>query len=122
MTYAQKALTFADGTGLTTEQRLELALSDPTAPAALTQHEVRGITQNRIRAAMSELSHQAIPKVQAWLDQVAEQSPAKAIELFLELAQFTTPKLKAVAVDVRSSDGSVKTLSVKDLESIVAEG
>jgi hypothetical protein len=120
MSYAKHALITADG-GFTTEERLELALRDPNAPAALTQGQAKQVTQNRIRSAMAELAHNNIENVHAWLAQVATQSPAKAVELFIELAQFSLPRLKAVAVDVTSRDGSVKTLSVNELERIVSE-
>lgn len=119
--FARHALVQDDGMGLTTEQRLQLALLTPDAPGALPQGTVRNITQNRIRSAMAELSHNNIENVHRWLGEVARISPAKAVELFIELAQFNLPRLKAVAVDVRSSDGSVKTLSVSELEKIVSD-
>jgi hypothetical protein len=119
--FARHAQPLSDGTGLTTEQRLQLSLITPDAPGALTQRQAGQITANRIRSAMAELAHVNIDNVHEWLRQVAAQSPAKAVELFIELAQFSLPKLKAVAVDVRSSDGSVKSLSVSELEKIVSE-
>lgn len=133
MAFGKHALINDDGTGLTTEQRLQLSLLEPGNPQAMTQAAVRGVTQNRIRSAMSELAHANISKVNDWLDKVAEgqrdsegrvivrPDPAQAIRLFMGLAEYTLPKLKAVAVDVRSSDGSVKQMSIKDLEAIAAE-
>lgn len=133
MKFAQHAQINADGTGLTTEQRLELALRDPNAPAAMSQGQVKAVSQNRIRSAMAELAHGNIDNVHHWLRQLAEgifdaegkcvsrPDPKGALEAFMELAQFSLPKLKAVAIDVRSSDGSVKQLSVADLEKIVSE-
>lgn len=133
MSYAKHALITKDGDGLTTEERLDLALSDPQHPAALSQGQARGVTQNRIRSAMAELAHGNIEKVDRWLTMLAEGSfdekgkclttpnPRAALECFMELAQFSLPKMKAVAIDVRSSDGSVKQLSVSDLEKIVSE-
>ena len=119
--FGARALTLDDGTGLTTEQRLALSLITPDAPEALSQRVVGAITTNRIRSALAELAHGNVDKVQGWLDQVGAQNPARAVELFMELAQFVLPKVKAVAVDVRSSDGSVKTLSISELEKIVSE-
>lgn len=131
--FGQHTLIQADGTALTTEERLDLALRDPAAPAALTPHQVKGITQNRIRSAMAELAHGSIDDVKKWMTQTAEglrdsdgkmvsmPNPKAAVELFLQLAEFSLPKLKAVAIDVRSPDGSMKTLSVADLEKIVSE-
>lgn len=133
MAFGKHALINEDGTGLTTEERLELALRDPTAPQALTQQAVRGITQNRIRSAMAELAHGQIAKVAGWIEETAtglknsdgayitRPDPAKAVELFLAAAEFSLPKLKAVAVDVRGNDGNTKTYSLAELQSIVSE-
>jgi hypothetical protein len=112
-TFASLALVNADlGVELPTEQRLQLALS---------QSQARGVTQNRIRAAMAELAAGNIENVHKWLGQVAEQSPAKAVELFLELAQFTLPKVKAVAVDVSQRSNGERSLlgmSLAELEAM----
>lgn len=137
MKFGTHAKIFEDGTGLTTEERLELALAEPTNPAAMKQGQVRAVTQNRIRSAMAELAHGNIENVHGWLQQVAtgitstnaegitqfvtRPDPKGAVELFMQLAEYSLPKLKAVAIDVRSSDGSVKQLSVSDLEKIVSE-
>lgn len=131
--YGANALVNKDGTGLTTEERLELALSDPKDPRALTQHVTKAVTQNRIRSAMAELAHGQIDKVAGWINQVAEgvqtadgnyltrPDPGKAVELFLQAAEYSLPKLKAVAIDVRDDRGDTKTYSIKELESIVSE-
>ncbi len=133
MTFGKHAQINEDGTGLTTEQRMQLALLEPGHADALPQGVVRGVTQNRIRSAMAELAHGKIDKVAAWLEQVAtgiadskgqmltRPDPAKAVELFMQLAEYSLPKLKAVAIDVRSGDGSVKQYSITDLEKIVSE-
>lgn len=134
MNFGKHATINADGTGHTSEERLQLALSDPNNPQALKQGQVRAISQNRIRSAMAELAHGNIENVNKWIQTLAEgvfdpltgkcivlPQPKAAIDAFIELAQFSLPKLKAVAIDVRSSDGSVKQLSVSDLEKIVSE-
>src|SRR6266404_7858370 len=109
MTFGKHAQINEDGTGLTTEQRMQLALLEPGHADALPQGVVRGVTQNRIRSAMAELAHGKIDKVAAWLEQVAtgiadskgqmltRPDPAKAVELFMQLAEYSLPKLKAVA-------------------------
>lgn len=110
------------GGGLSTQDRIQLGLIDPTDSRALSQRQIKEVTSNRLRAAMSEVIAENVPKINQWLERVAEDSPKAAIELVIELAQFSLPKLKAVAVDVRSGDGSVKTLSVADLEAALASG
>jgi len=118
--FAHNALV-ADEFQLSSEERLRLGLEQPAHPAALTQGRIRNVTVNRIRHAMSELAALNVDNVDRWLADVAKDSPAKAIELFVELMKFSAPQLKAVAVDVRSSDGSVKHVSTADLEKIVSE-
>ena len=120
--FAQFALVDEDaGITATTEERLNLALTAPDHPLALSQREAKKITANRIRSAMSELSHGKIEKVSEWLDRVAHDNPAEAIRLFMELAQFSLPKLKAIQIDVSSSDGSVKSMSVSQLEAMLGD-
>lgn len=109
------------GISISTQQRLDLALNPQTAahPLALTQGQAKKVTQNRIRSAMAELSHGKIDKVNQWLDEVGEKDPARAIELFMALAEFSLPKLKAVSIDLKSSDGNVKNYTVAQLEAMV---
>lgn len=112
------------GVSISTDKRLALATDPATAnhPLAMTQHQAKKITQNRIRSAMAELAHGKIDQVNAWLERVGETDPARAIELFMELAQFSLPKLKSVAIDVTASDGSVKNMSIAQLEALIGGG
>jgi hypothetical protein len=73
-----------------------------------------------VRRLFAELTERNIDHVHAWLNEVAEQSPAKAIELFLQLLEFCIPKMKAMAIDVRSPDVDVRHLSYAELEARVA--
>lgn len=109
---------------MTTEQRLYASLIGDLPqgdPRALTPMQAGKMTTARIRYAMAELVGLNVDNVHRWLAEVAKDSPAKAIELMIELAQFSVPKLKAVSVDMTSSDGSVKTFSIAELEKIVSE-
>lgn len=106
---------------LTTEDRLRLGVEQPDHPQALSQGRIKNATVARIRYAMSELAALNIDNVDRWLSEVGKDSPAKAVELFIEIMKFSAPQLKAVAVDVRSGDGSVRTLSTADLERVVSE-
>lgn len=109
--------------GMPSEERIVRTL-DNTLPAEippLPLGAINNVTRARIRHAFAELAHGNMQHVERWLHEVAQTSPAKAVELFIELAQFSAPKLKAVAVDVTSKDGSVERLSIAELQSIVAE-
>ena len=107
------------GIYLTQAERMALTLLGDTSDKALTLRRAGALTKARMAQTFLELADGNMLNVHRWLGEVAQQSPGKAIELFIELAQFTLPKLKALAVDVRSSDGSVKTLTMAELEAKV---
>jgi hypothetical protein len=105
-----------------TEERIGLTLSEPNHPRAMALPSVNKITTARIRQMVSQLSAEAYPEVLQWLRTVAHDSPAKAIELYIELLQFSIPKVKAVAVAVNdTSAGAPHKLSLADLQAIVSE-
>lgn len=101
---------------LTTDERVRLGLEQPNHPAALSQGRIKNISGNRIRYAMAELAAMNVENVHEWLAILAKDSPKAAIDAFIELAKFSAPQLKAVAIDVRSGDGSVKHMSTAELE------
>lgn len=133
-----KSLTLAkDGVTLLGDEYAQRSL-DGTLPAhikPLSTTKIDAVSKSRIRRAFAELAQGNIEDVEAWLHAVANgttnpatgqqltmPSPARAIELFIELAKFTTPQVKAVSVEV--NDGrSVKRMTVAELEaSIVGDG
>jgi hypothetical protein len=105
-----------------TEERLRAYLVGDKKPGkALTSALAGKVTRERIRFAFSELAALNVDNVHKWLGEVAQQSPAKAIELFMQLASYTLPQLKATAIDVRSGDGSVKNISYAELAAKVVQ-
>lgn len=120
MDYATQSL--IDGEfQMTTEERRIHSLANPTSPRALTTGRLDKVSTSRIRNAVSELVHGNAANVQAWLEQVALVSPARAIELYIELLQFALPKLKALAVELNDQSPDSKKMSVADLHKIVSE-
>lgn len=118
--YAQNALATGEFQ-LTSDERAQLGLQQPGHPAAMPLPRIGKVAVARIRWALGELAAMNIDNAHRWLDEVAKDNPAKAFEMFLELVKFSAPQLKAVAVDIRSGDGTVRTLSTADLERVVAE-
>src|SRR6201999_3422954 len=124
--FAHHALVQPDGTGFSSQERLDLALSQPAHPAALTQAAVRGVTQNRIRNALSDLAHGQLEDVRRWMletgngikdnngNYIVKPDPKSAVELFMGMAEYALPKLKSVAVDVRTNDQDMRTVSLAD--------
>ena len=118
--FGQHALA-SDEFQLTTEERIRLGLAQPAHPQALSQARIGKVAVNRIRYALGELTAMNVDNVNEWLQKLAADSPKAAIDAFIQLCEFSTPRLKAIAVDVRSSDGSVKHVSTSELERIVSE-
>ena len=58
----------------------------------------RGIDDKikKIREFYSNFLENNIEKTQEWLDEVAINDPAKAIELLIKMSSLTLPKLKAI--------------------------
>lgn len=93
------------------------------------------VTRSRIRYGVSELVNGNIDNVQRWINQIGDgivdpydsskyilpPRPRDAIELFIELLQFSVPKMKSISVDVKDKSGSVRNFSMSDLQTIVAE-
>jgi hypothetical protein len=126
-----------NGVTLTSEERAQRSL-DGTLPAhikPLSTTKIDAVSRSRIRRAWAELTQGNMEDVERWLHQVAEgitdettgqqltnPNPREALLIFIEMAKFTTPQVKAVSIDV--NDGkSVKRMSIAELEaSIVGDG
>lgn len=110
------------GINIGTEARLALANSEATAlhPLALTSAQAKKVTQNRMRQAMAELTNGKIDRIGTWLEEVAAKDPARAIEIFMELASFSLPKLKSVEVSVAAPGQDVKQYTVQQLEQLLS--
>lgn len=50
-------------------------------------------TTAECKEAISELIAGNLPKMQTWLDKVAEDEPAKAFDLLVKMMEFSVPKL-----------------------------
>ncbi len=118
--FARATLITKHGDLLGTAERTALSLVQPKHPAAMSQALVKAVTQNRIRASMAELAHGNIDFVNECLHKVALDSPAKAVELFIELAKFSLPQMKETAVTVTQNNSS-KTYTIKELEEQLAQ-
>ena len=116
-------------------RELERRSLDGTLPAHITPlstAKIDKVSRTRIRQAFAELAQGNIGDVEKWLHQVAEgtfdsegrtilhPNPREAINLFIELAKFTTPQVKAVSIEM--NDGrSVRRMSVAELEASLVD-
>lgn len=85
----------------------------PPDPTSMAEKGRKLYLQNQIRQAFHQLAANNLDAVQSWLHKVAEDSPAKGVELFIELAKFSLPQLKETAVTV-TQNGSAKTYRSSD--------
>jgi hypothetical protein len=90
--------------------RIVVMPPDPT-----TEKAMKALTQQKIRQAFANLAHNNLDAVQSWLHSVAQDSPARAVELFLQLAEFSLPRLKATEVTVTQNNSS-KTYTIDELK------
>ena len=63
----------------------------------------RNVATREAREAFKNLVEKNTPKMQKWLDEVAMEDPAKAMELVLKLAEYVLPKLQRQ--ELTGSDG-----------------
>jgi hypothetical protein len=104
-----------------TEERINYTLANPTAQHAMSIPAVNKITLARIRALLANASADLYPEVLAWIRATAADSPSKAVELYIELLQFSVPKQKAIAVAVDDRSENPRRLSLAELHSIVSD-
>jgi hypothetical protein len=76
-----------------------------------------------LRLSISALLEGNVDNVQRWLYEVAKTDPAEAVELFLRLLEFITPKLRAAAVGLEMHDTThrrpLHEMSIAELEAMV---
>lgn len=83
----------------------------PPDPTKMQAARLKQYTQQKIREATQALAMNNLDEVQKWLHKVAEDSPARAVELFIELMKFSLPQLKETAVTVNNNQGRTVTFT-----------
>lgn len=92
----------------------------PAPNLKLVLKEGERATTPRIRSMVNELLAGNIDNANYWLQQVAAANPKVALELFIEMAQFSLPKLKAVAVQVDDRGAeNPRALSFAQLQAVI---
>ena len=87
-----------------------------------TPLQSRRLANERLRTAIAELTEANIKEVQLWLDIVAFDDPAKALDLMLRMLEFSVPKLSRVEASITDGrDSGIKDLTIGDLQRIVED-
>lgn len=101
---------------LTVDERLaRVGLPEGFSPQQATK-----ITKARLSFALAELAEGNVHNVQAWLETVGKVNPAEALRLYMELMEFSAPRLKAAQVNV-NANADVTPNGAKDLRSMSLE-
>lgn len=109
---------------LTHDERIAAVGTD----VGLTPRQANAITKARLNFAISQLAEQNIENVHEWLQRVAAVAPAEAVRLYMELMEFSVPRMKAAQVNLNANADlgdktarSLADMSIEDLR-LVAEG
>lgn len=118
-----------------TETRVQRTLATPVATpvanavaarnnggSSMQLGAINKITEARIQWALAELTGMNLEKVSGWLDDLAKDSPAAALDRLIELLKFSTAQKKSVTVE--SSGGPTSgtnfgNLTLKQLQGLV---
>jgi hypothetical protein len=77
-------------------------------------------TAPKIRHLVNELLALNVERADYALQQLFAANPKVALELYIELAQFSLPKLKAVAVQVDDKTDNPRSLSFAQLQQVLS--
>ena len=84
---------------LTVDERLKRV----GLPEGFSPRQATAISKARLTFALAELAEGHIDHVSKWLEDVARVNPAEAIRLYMELMEFSAPRLKAAQVNVNAN-------------------
>lgn len=91
----------------------------PPDPTKMQAARLKQYTQQKIREAFHQLAMNNLDAVQGWLHKLAEDSPAAALDRFIELSKFSLPQLKETAVNVSTQSG--KTITFTSSNDVLAK-
>lgn len=85
-------------------------------PLRLVHKEGDRVSAPKIRQMVNELLAANLEEAHQALNQLFKMNPKLGLELYIELAQFSLPKLKAVAVQVDDKSDNPKALTFAQLQ------
>lgn len=63
-----------------------------------------------LREVLNDVVEESASNIQTWLDRVASDDPARALELYLKMSEYVIPKLSRV-----EHEGSYMNLSISEI-------
>jgi len=68
---------------------------------------------DKVRSNLSKLTDQKLSDLQDALEEVREESPAKYVELYLKMLEYTMPKLRAIDTKLDVADNAIEKIVVE---------
>ncbi len=84
-------------------------------------HGAKDKVQTDIKQAFQSLVEGNLSNVEKWLNEVATDNPAKALDFILRLSEFILPKIKAVELIGIDSKSEFSELSDEELNKRILE-
>ena len=65
-----------------------------------------------VRKSLAAIIEGNIPDIQSALAEVREQNPARYLDLYIKLLEFSTPKLMSIKSNVELGEGTIQSIQV----------
>jgi hypothetical protein len=65
-----------------------------------------------VRKSLAAFIEGNIPDIHSALAEVREQNPARYLDLYIKLLEFTTPKLMSIKSNVELGEGTIQSIQV----------
>ena len=75
----------------------------------------------KIRQTIAKLTDQKFQNLDTAFESVREENPAKYIELYLRLLEYTTPKLRAIDTKMELGESSIEKITIEVKQKPVSE-
>lgn len=67
----------------------------------------------KIRQTIAKLTDQKFQHLDTAFESIREDNPAKYIELYLRLLEYTTPKLRAIDTKIDVAEGTIDKITIE---------
>lgn len=68
---------------------------------------------DKVRTNLMKLTDQKLMNLQDALESVREDSPAKYVELYLKMLEYTMPKLRAIDTKIDVAEGTIDKITIE---------
>jgi hypothetical protein len=73
---------------------------------------VPNVSTDMVRKSLAAIIEGNIPDIQSALAEVREQNPARYLDLYIKLLEFSTPKLMSIKSNVELGDNTIQAIQV----------